>query len=80
MANASVGAGAASQSTSQTERPKSKTADIIVDDVTYYHPYQHNTSTLNVWNYFRCKRGVEYSEQEHLRVLYALLFKTNRWR
>ena len=65
MANASVGAGAASQSTSQTERPKSKTADIIVDDVTYYHPYPHNTSTSNVWNYFRCKRGVEYSEQGH---------------
>ena len=42
-----------------------KTADIIVDDVAYCHPYPSNPKAQNVWKYFRCKRGVEYSQQGH---------------
>ncbi len=59
MADASFGAGGAAQSTPQKDKPKSKTADIIVDDVAYYHPYPSNPKPSNVWNYFRCKGGVE---------------------
>ncbi len=36
-----------------------------MDDVAYYHPYPSNPKPLNVWNYFRCKRGVEYSQHGH---------------
>ena len=36
-----------------------------MDDVAYYHPYPSNPKGSNVWKYFRCKRGVEYSQEEH---------------
>ncbi len=58
MADTSYGAASAAQSTPQKDRPKSKTADIIVDYVTYYHPYPSTPNASNVWRYFRCKRGV----------------------
>ena len=65
MTYTSFGAGAAAQSTLQKDRPKSKTVDIIVDNIAYYHPYPSNSKASKVWKYFRCKRSVEYSEQGH---------------
>ena len=65
MTDRSFGVGAAAQSTLQKDRPKSKTVDIIVDNIAYYHPYPSNSKASKVWKYFRCKRSVEYSEQGH---------------
>ena len=70
MTDRSFGAGAAAQSrTLQKERPKSKTVDIIMGDVAYYHPYPSNSKASKVWKYFRCKRSVEYSEQGHVCIV-----------
>jgi hypothetical protein len=68
MTDRSFVAAAAAQSTPQKDRPKSKTVDIIMDDAAYYHhpyPSNPNLNASNVWRFFRCKKGVEYSQHGH---------------